>query len=106
MPFKDKAKEREWWANRRAEIRRVVEEGKLKPCTDCGIQYHPYVMQYDHVRGTKKFNLGEATAKAKTVKAVYEEIEKCEVVCANCHAMRTWSRLQIEESGVQGDKLV
>jgi len=94
MPIKDPVARKKWYTDRRIEVRRIVEEGKLKPCADCNVQYHPYVMQYDHVTGKKKFNLGEATAKAATLQAVHDEIAKCEVVCANCHAMRTWSRLQ------------
>ena len=105
MPHKNREDRLKWYAERRAEIRRIVEAGKNKPCMDCETQYHPYVMQYDHVRGKKKFNLGAATQNAPNLQAVRDEIAKCEVVCANCHAMRTWSRLQ-EESSVSGDKLV
>jgi hypothetical protein len=36
---------------------------KVEPCADCGRSFPPYVMQFDHVR--------------------------CDLVCANCHAIRT-----------------
>lgn len=84
----------EWKRKQRIKIRELVESGKDRPCCDCGVKYPSHVMQYDHVRGDKKFNLGEATAKGRSLKAVQEEIDKCEVVCANCHAERTWQRLQ------------
>ena len=29
----------------------------------------------------------------KTLKRIQEEIEKCDVVCATCHRIRTWNRL-------------
>ncbi len=57
------------------------------PCADCGVKYPPYVMQFDHVRGDKSFNIGSNTG--KNFKVLADEIAKCEVVCANCHAERT-----------------
>ena len=64
---------------------------KDKPCTDCKIQYPPYVMQFDHVRGRKSFTIGSLYYK-KTLAQIMKEIDKCEVVCANCHAERTHRR--------------
>lgn len=75
----------------KAEARRIVHEAKAKPCTDCGVGYPYYVMQFDHIRGTKKFNMGD-TAKWSSIKAVVAEMDKCEIVCANCHAERTYQR--------------
>jgi hypothetical protein len=68
--------------------------GKVKadPCVDCGRKYPPYVMHFDHIRGKKKFNI--ALGYQRTAKDVNEEIAKCELVCANCHAERTWKRRQ------------
>jgi hypothetical protein len=78
-------------AQRRSYGRKVeiIRKAKAKPCADCGIQYPYYVMQFDHVRGEKSFQIGMSTA-AKRLELILEEIEKCEVVCANCHAARTF----------------
>lgn len=65
---------------------------KARPCTDCGVQYPPHVMQFDHVRGEKKFTISMNLRRKWEDTAA--EIEKCDVVCANCHAERTWQRLQ------------
>ena len=76
---------------RRAKVvRDYVYAIKDVPCTDCGIKYPPYVMQFDHVpgRGEKLFNIG-AVGRGKSRKILDEEIAKCEVVCANCHMERT-----------------
>ena len=70
--------------------RRVIRNAKCKPCADCDIQYPPYCMEFDHVRGEKKFNI--AMHKGKTLEAIQEEIKKCDVVCANCHKGRTHIR--------------
>ena len=59
------------------------------PCTDCGKQYPYYVMQFDHVRGNKMFNIADNN-QWWSKNRVLAEIEKCEIVCANCHAERTF----------------
>ena len=88
-------------AKYQSKIRDYVQQAKFKPCADCGIQYPFYVMEFDHVRGEKKFNI--SSWPGKSLKTVKEEIEKCEVVCSNCHAHRTWSRsfnLSIDEAAL------
>lgn len=66
-----------------AEVKRDV------PCADCGGNFPPCCMHFDHVpeRGPKLFNLGSGDY---SIKAVQAEIEKCDILCANCHAVRTW----------------
>ncbi len=83
---------RAWWNARRAEVRRVIDEAKSRPCVECGIQFPLPAMQFDHVRGVKSFNLGSANSRANNLDALREEIAKCDVVCANCHAVRTDAR--------------
>lgn len=39
----------------RDEHRRIVREAKSQPCADCGVRYPPYVMDFDHVRGPKRW---------------------------------------------------
>jgi hypothetical protein len=57
-------------------------------------------MQWDHLPGTVK--LGEISAKTRawSPKLIFEELAKCELVCANCHAIRTYRRLREGSSGV------
>lgn len=63
-------------------------------CVDCvkegrNGKWPPAVLHFDHVpeRGPKRFNIGNGDYAIETVKA---EIAKCDVVCANHHAIRTW----------------
>lgn len=77
---------------RKRVIQKFLIECKDVPCTDCGIKYPPFVMDFDHVRGTKSFNLSRAASKRISLDVLKEEINKCEVVCANCHRLRTHSR--------------
>ncbi len=81
----------------RKDLQLYIRELKEKdPCLDCGVSYPHYVMQFDHVRGEKLFNIGDfATGPLHTTKKkLLEEIAKCEIVCGNCHAARTWTRRQ------------
>src|SRR5258705_499129 len=61
---------------------------KNKPCVDCGIKYPPHVMDWDHVSGVKRFNLGNARQRYGHLgirEQILVEIAKCDLVCANCH---------------------
>lgn len=62
------------------------------PCTDCGKYYGYWIMDFDHVSG-KSFNVSNHRKHTKRLETVKEEIEKCDVVCSNCHRDRTYSRL-------------
>lgn len=71
---------------------RSLIEGYLSqhPCVDCG-EGDIVVLDFDHLPGcTKSFNIGSAWD--KKVDLILAEIEKCEVVCANCHRRRTCQR--------------
>jgi hypothetical protein len=69
--------------------RYLVEYFERHPCVDCG-ETDPVVLEFDHLRN-KSFSIG-----AKLVqfawKTILDEIEKCDVVCANCHRRRTARR--------------
>lgn len=81
---------------RKAAILDVIRAAKEKPCSDCGIEYPYYVMDLDHVRAEKKFNLAAATRIKPTMEVLLAEIEKCDPVCANCHRIRTHERKNSE----------
>jgi hypothetical protein len=69
----------------------LVREAKSQPCADCGIRYPYYVMDFDHRDGaSKQFALNSVHRKTK--QAILREIEKCDVVCSNCHRERTYQR--------------
>jgi hypothetical protein len=75
---------------KRAEAIKEIKE--RTPCADCR-QFFPYfVLQFDHVGDDKEFNIGDANRRGYSMKRIIAEIQKCEVVCANCHAIRTHNR--------------
>lgn len=57
-------------------------------CIDCG-ERDPIVLEFDHVRGTKTNNICHMIAQGRSVVALMDEINKCEVRCANCHKRKT-----------------
>lgn len=71
---------------------RIIKAAKARPCADCGRQYPSYVMQFDHLRD-KHFGIGQR-GRNRSRRLLIAEIEKCDVVCANCHAERTYQRGQ------------
>ena len=58
----------------------------LHPCSDCG-EADPLVLEFDHL-GDKLFNVS-AGIRDRSWPSALDEIDKCEVVCANCHRRRT-----------------
>ena len=63
-----------------------------KGCADCGFNKHPAALEFDHMPGSMKlFNISEQIGN-KSREVLWAEIAKCEVVCANCHAIRTADR--------------
>ena len=63
-----------------------------RPCADCGRTFPPEVMQWDHLPGTRKLGNLSTHFRGRSRAAILEELAKCELVCANCHAMRTFER--------------
>lgn len=57
------------------------------PCVDCG-ETNPVKLQFDH-RDPSQKNEGIARLMSKSESKIWEEINKCDVRCANCHAIRT-----------------
>lgn len=74
----------------REKLRNYVRQQKDKPCIDCGKRYPYYVMQFDHLRD-KEYHISKLV-NANNVKKLEAELAKCELVCANCHAERTYRR--------------
>lgn len=62
------------------------------PCKDCGDVFPEFVMHWDHLPGQHKVAPVSRLAREQPRELVLAEIAKCELVCANCHAIRTSER--------------
>ena len=78
-----------WEKKHRAHLRSIINEIKLNSgCVDCKGTFHPSIMEFDHVRGTKKYGIAEMVSQGMSEDVILKEIEKCEVRCAPCHRTR------------------
>ena len=69
-------------------------------CKDCGYAEHHAGLEFDHIIP----RLGDdsrtvARLMGKSINRIMEEIAKCDVVCRNCHGIRTWNRLKEKRAG-------
>jgi hypothetical protein len=80
--------------NKKVKKKLTSEINKLKdvPCADCGMKYPHYVMDFDHRPGTHKIANVADLVKSVCVKRALVEVEKCDIICANCHRIRTHDR--------------
>lgn len=73
-----------------AKNRELLYEYKAStPCFDCGKVYPHYVMDFDHLRD-KKFDISKLASRNVSFETIKSEIEKCDLVCSNCHRIRTY----------------
>jgi L-lysine 2,3-aminomutase len=76
------------------------------PCVDCG-ESDPVVLEFDHVRGKKRFAVTRALMAGYGWKTILSEIEKCQVRCRNCHRKKTakeqnWTRYKLNQDVQKG----
>lgn len=71
----------------------ITNDLKRSPCVDCSGVFQPCQMDFDHVRGDKVANVGRLVARHASYQKILEEVAKCELVCANCHRIRTQIRM-------------
>jgi hypothetical protein len=56
-----------------------------KKCCECGINDYR-VLEFHHKNGSEKeFSIGEISTKGYGLKKIERELQKCLVICANCH---------------------
>jgi protein-arginine kinase activator protein McsA len=63
-------------------------------CVDCDANDFR-ILDFDHL-GDKEFNISDGIMRGYAFSRILKEIEKCEVVCANCHRIRTWERSHMD----------
>lgn len=86
-------------------IRQLLAQEKFKPCIDCNKMYIAQVMDFDHIDPKeKKFNISVMCGKPYGVANIKNEIDKCELRCANCHRDKTY-RSQIRTKPIVSDQI-
>jgi hypothetical protein len=102
-----KAYDAEWYQQNREKRRGKVKADRVamaawldslkegRECADCGVAYPSYVMEWDHLPGARKtFVMADVRRSRFSRGRILREVEKCELVCANCHRERTFRRIK------------
>lgn len=69
---------------KRERANKLIEKAKDRPCALCGKQYPASVMDFHHIE-----EKGNEVSKMRnySVEAIKKEMEKCVILCCNCHRM-------------------
>lgn len=89
---KVKARAVAWKQRQRRRLLVMAWEAKSVPCADCAKTFPPVAMDFDHAGSPKDAAIANLIHGACSVDRLMAEIVKCDVVCANCHRLRTWER--------------
>lgn len=82
-------------ADRKSRNRDYVRQIKMNAqCADCGLADWR-VLDFDHLPGTVKERGIAKVLGGWSIARIEREIAKCEIVCANCHRIRTLERAGI-----------
>ena len=85
--------------SKRLRLRARLQALKSVPCQDCRRSYPPYVMDFDHREAASKRYEMTGLVYRGSLKLAMEEVAKCDVVCANCHRIRTHARRPRSSAG-------
>jgi hypothetical protein len=62
------------------------------PCADCKQRFQPCAMDFDHRDpDSKRYTVTRMIGRAGTDR-ILAEVARCDIVCANCHRLRTFER--------------
>ena len=75
----------EYHSERRRQLRREAIDYLGGECEDCGFKTTVSAVYEFHHEGKKDFNIANRVCKIDKIKA---ELDKCTLLCANCHRIR------------------
>ena len=77
---------------RKAAIYEYVQNMKSQlSCVNCG-ERHPATLQFHHLNSEDKvFNISTAARRGTSLNRIKQEMQKCIVLCANCHFIRHYN---------------
>jgi len=76
------------------QMRKIIRRYKtMYGCVFCGYKKHPDAIHFDHIDpSTKKREISTMWGYSK--EAIKEEMKKCRLLCANCHAEHTAKQME------------
>lgn len=61
-------------------------------CADCRNKFPHYVLEFDHKPEFNKIDVVYRVLRNYGPEAAWAEVKKCDVVCSNCHKVRSYVR--------------
>lgn len=90
-----------WEKRRNKELRDIVINRMIDGCIDCG-QKNILTLEFDHKDGKEKreHSIAKLMNSRCSPERLIQELDKCEVRCANCHRIKTsyetWNSWRLE----------
>ena len=82
-------KARSWETNYKVKIYSILMEVCKDGCIECGEKSFA-CLQFNHIDpSTKIDSVSSMITNSKNIEFILEEVKKCEILCANCHAKKT-----------------
>lgn len=86
MPFTDKEKLYKYQITRWRRIKEKAIQYKGGCCVQCGYSTHPAALQFHHIDSTQK-DVDWSKLRLRSWNRIIEELDKCIILCANCHSI-------------------
>lgn len=81
---------------RKVKLREFMNTIKCNPCSDCCLSFDPCAMDFDHRDQSVKYDdISSIVNRRVSLRLLQEELKKCDLVCVNCHRIRTYTRKPI-----------
>ena len=74
--------------------RKLWEIKENSGCVDCGEKYPHWMLDFDHKPEFEKIDSPTKIMQKYSWEKALEEVAKCDIVCPNCHRVRTYIRNQ------------
>lgn len=79
-----------WKQNRRLDRKAELVEFYGNICLDCGYSGPSFMFDFDHNNPEEKeFEISTGISKWYSMEVLIQEADKCDLLCANCHRLRT-----------------
>jgi len=82
------------WDEERRRVRSLwfLEYKQCHPCEECGVTDHR-CLEFHHINGRGKEDIPVSQLSHRNQKRVLKEIQKCQILCANCHRIKHYKEI-------------
>jgi len=73
-------------------VQRLNELKLYMGCCVCGYAEHAAALAFHHTEGDKEIDIARAVWNGWGWERIEAELDKCDVICHNCHAIKHWGK--------------